>query len=135
MIKYENETYLNTEEAANYLGKNITAFRQYFYRSKMSRRKLGGRLYFAIKDLDGVFADDRFKHFEKSGLSYDEVYTIDQLLGIFMTTKQYVYTFVSRRKIKRYKDNTNKTLYNRQQVDEYLDGVKNGTPDEAVNDL
>jgi hypothetical protein len=131
MIKYEDQIYLTTEEASKFLGKNTTSFRQFYYRSNLPRRKMGGRLYFAQNDLDGLFVKEGHHHFEKSGLGYDEVYTLEQLLDIFMTTKQHVYGVMKRLKIKRYKDNTGKTLFDKQQLDNRLNEVKN----QEVNDL
>jgi len=123
MIKYENETFLNSEETSKYLGKNLTAFRQFMYRNNLPRRKIGGRLYFKVTDLNGYFANKTAHvHFETSGLRYDDVYTMEQLLKIFLTTKQNVYSFVSRHKIKKYKDNTGKTLYERLPIDAILKG-------------
>lgn len=125
MIKYENETYLTTDEAAKYLGKSTSAFRQFLYRNKLTRRKLGGRLYFPKNILDGYFAKRRnYEHFESTDLSYDDVYTMDQLRDIFLTSRQNIYNFVNRHQIKRYKDNTNQTLYDKAHVDEMLGGLK-----------
>lgn len=135
MIQYENQVYLTTEEAAKFLGKNTTSFRQFYYRSKLPRRKLGGRLYFAQKDLDGLFAGGKYRHFEKSGLSYGEAYTIEQLIGIFLTSKQNIYAFIARNKITRYRDNTGKTLYNKEQIDKCLNQVKAVISRKEVNDL
>lgn len=127
MIKYEDENYLTTEEAAKYLGKSSTAFRQFFYRNDIFRRKLGGRLYFPQKVLDGYFAKtNKMTHFESSGLSYDEVYSMAQLQDIFLTSKQNIYAFIKRHNIERLKDNTNQTLYHKAQVDEMLAGLKAG---------
>lgn len=132
MIKYEGKTYLTTEEASQFLGKNTASFRQFYYRSKLPKRKLGGRLYFAQNDLDGLFAKKGFAHFEPTGLGYDEVYTVKQLLAIFMTSKQHVYHLLARIKVRRYKDNANTTLYNKQDVDQHLNLMENN---EEVNDL
>ncbi|MBW1672049.1 MAG: helix-turn-helix domain-containing protein [Deltaproteobacteria bacterium] len=132
MIKYEGKTYLNTEEASQFLGKNTASFRQFYYRSKLPKRKLGGRLYFAQQDLDGLFAKKGFAHFEPSGLGYDDVYTIEQLLNIFMTTKQHVYHLLARSKVRRYKDNVNKTLYNKQDIDLHLNKMSSN---KEVDDL
>lgn len=133
MIKYENENYLTTEEAARYLGKTSTAFRQFYYRSKLPRRKLGGRLFFAAKDLEQLYVNDRFASFQTSGLTREQVYDLNQLLEIFLTSRQYIYNWVSRNGIKRYKDRTGKTLYNRAQIDAILNGVVNAGED--VDDI
>jgi excisionase family DNA binding protein len=123
MIKYEDESYLTTNEASKYMGKTVTAFRQFIARNTISRRKLGGRLYFPLKELDGYFAKrsgDRYEHFESRGISYNEVMTIDQLQTSMMTTKQNLYHFLNKNNIQRYKDNANRTLFNRAQIDALL---------------
>ena len=131
MIKYEDETYLTTEEAARFLGKTVTAFRQFIYRNTIPRRKLGGRLYFPVKKLNGYYANRAdYKHFESTGLAYEEVYTMDELLKIFLTTRQHVYSWVSRHNIKRYKDNTGRTLYNKVQINKLLDRLKEENTDD-----
>lgn len=130
MIKYENETYLDTDEAARFLGKSQTSFRQFFYRNNFPRRKLGGRLYFPQKTLEGFFARrSGLAHFESSKLSFDQVYTLDQLIDIFLTSKQNIYQFVMRHKITRYKDNTDRTLYDKAQIDDMLNKLKEDVAD------
>jgi excisionase family DNA binding protein len=121
MIKYENETYLTTDEAANFLGKSTSNFRQFIQRNDLPRRKLGGRLYFPTNELDGYFARrSGYPHFEKTDLTTDEVYTIDQLKDIFLTTKSHIYNFLKHHKITRYKDNFDRTLFDRAELDSVL---------------
>ena len=132
MIKYENKTYLTTNETAKYLGKNSTSFRQFIQRTTFPRRKLGGRLYFELSVLDGYFArkaGDQYKHFESSGLSYEEVLTFDQLQEILMTTKQNLYYFTLRHEIQRYKDNANRTLLDKVKIMKILSQLKTTVAD------
>ncbi|MBW1812635.1 MAG: helix-turn-helix domain-containing protein [Deltaproteobacteria bacterium] len=120
MIKYEDKNYLNTNETAKFLGKTTTAFRQFLQRKKFPRRKLGGRLYFLQDDLHGYFArqaGDTYAHFEASGLGYHNVYSLEQLQKIILTTKQNIYHFLKKNNVTRYKDNHNKTLYNRAEIE------------------
>ena len=117
MIKYEDKNYLDTNEAATFLGKTTTAFRQFIQRRPFPRRKLGGRLYFAYTDLYGYFAKESgCEHFEPSGLKYTDVYSLEQLQKVILTTKQNIYHFLKVKNIPRYKDNFNKTLYNKAHI-------------------
>lgn len=134
MIKYEDETYLTTAEASKYIGKNTTAFRQFMTRNNIPRRKLGGRLFFAVKDLNGYFARrSGLPHFEASNITYDDVYTIDQLKSIMLTTAQYIYSFLKSNNITRYKDNADQTLFDKREIDAVLSALK--TPQEDASDL
>lgn len=121
MIIYENEKYLTTDEASKFLGKTTSSFRQFMARNAIPRRKLGGRLFFPLKQLDGWFAKRAgYPAFESTGLSFDQVYTIEQLGKVFLTTKTHIYHFLNTHKIKRFKDNYDRTLFDRAQIDNIL---------------
>jgi len=121
MIIYENETYLSTDEASNYIGKTTTNFRQFIARNPLPRRKLGGRLYFPVKELNGYFAKRAgMAHFESTIKDLDQVYTVEQLGKIFLTTKANIYSFLKKNGIQKYKDNFDRTLYDRAQIDAIL---------------
>ena len=125
MIKYEDKNYLDTNEAAKFLGKTSTAFRQFIQRTPFPRRKLGGRLYFLHDDLHGYFAKESgYTHFESSGLKYDAVYSLEQLQKIILTTKQNIYHFLKKNNIPRYKDNFNTTLFHKAEINSALISVK-----------
>jgi len=139
MILYDNEKYLSTTEASHYVGKNISAFRQFINRNQdFPRRKLGGRLCFPLSELFGWFAKKRnLDHLESSSLNYDDVYSLGDIRGIFNDCSvQHVYDFIKKNNITRYCDNANVVYYSKAQVQTLLDSkLKNKGDASDVADI
>lgn len=140
MIIYDNEKYLSTHEAAHYIGRNISAFRQLINRTKeFPRRKLGGRLFFPLSEIYGWFARRRgFPHLEAHQISYDDLYTLDDIRAIFGgSSAQNAYGFIARHGITRYCDNTGAVYYPKKEIHRILDAKlkRKGGKNSDVQDL
>jgi excisionase family DNA binding protein len=119
MLEYENKKYLTTKEAHQMLNRSMEALRQLIYRGRLTRHKIGSRIYLDHDEVVTYYAK-RMGIKPYTGANGSEVLTFNYVNDLLKYTPTYLRQLVKKDVLDGYCTPDGEILITKQSVEKYM---------------